>query len=114
MAVNLQIQTALAEEEIAEALKGQPPIYLLDDKQCAAHTYEGDVVCAASWWEPAEEGGYNPAGLTAVLQIVERADTGVFIVGGLPLLLIILVIVKIRDARKILQAEESNTRVEGI
>ena len=75
MAVNLQIQTALAEEEIAEALKDQPPIYLLDDKQCAAHTYQGDVVCAASWWEPVEEGRYNPAGLTEVLEIVDRADT---------------------------------------
>ena len=82
MAVNLQIQTALAEEAITEVLKDQLPIYLLDDKQCAAHTYQGDVVCAASWWEPAEEGGYNPAGLVQILEIADNSGSVVWIMGG--------------------------------
>ena len=109
MGINAYIKVSAAEEAIEQALDASPPIHLLDEGQCSAHSYGDDVVCAASWWEPSEEEGrYYPAGSMEMLEILENSESEFLIVGGLSLLLILVVILKVRKARRILDLPGSS------
>lgn len=131
MGINAYVKVPAAEKTIEEvltaeeraierALAASPPIHLLDDGQCSAHSFGDDAVCAASWWIPSEEEGrYNPAGLMETLMVLEDSESELLeiyedsqseflILGGLPLLLILLVIQKIRKTRRILDLPDQS------
>ena len=87
MAINSSISYSEAESKMENAIADSPSIVEVGQVECTGNAPRQNAICAASWWYPAEEGGYHPTGYAEAFEIWDKTpEYAGLILGGLPIL----------------------------